>query len=110
MQTAHHILIYGCGRPGSAQPVWNCGEMSRDADDADDRMERGSPCARGVHTQIVFAWARDAKQLKLPDGVGYKVGKGSPIEYMVLQVHYAHMLPPGQADSSGIKIVYTQQV
>ena len=44
-----------------------------------------------VNTQIIYAWARDAPKLELPDGVGFKVGKDSPIKYIVLQVHYAHI-------------------
>lgn len=27
MASAHHILLYGCGKPGSSKPVWDCGEM-----------------------------------------------------------------------------------
>lgn len=41
--------------------------------------------------QILYAWARDAPKLELPEGVGFKVGKSSPIQYLVLQVHYAHI-------------------
>lgn len=40
--------------------------------------------------QIIYAWARDAPKLELPDGVGFKVGKTSPIKYIILQVHYMH--------------------
>lgn len=50
-----------------------------------------SPCASGAPQQIIYAWARDAPKLALPDGVGFKVGKDSPIKYIVLQVHYAHI-------------------
>lgn len=39
--------------------------------------------------QIIYAWARDAPKLELPEDVGFKVGKDSPIKYIVLQVHYA---------------------
>lgn len=39
--------------------------------------------------KIIYAWARDAPPLKLPNGVGFKVGSDSPIKYIVLQVHYA---------------------
>lgn len=50
-----------------------------------------SPCGQGSSSQIIYAWARDAPPLVLPDGVGFKVGKDSPIKYIVLQVHYAHI-------------------
>lgn len=107
MNTAHHILIYGCGAPGSDKPVWNCGEMAQTS--ADDEIS-ASPCGQGSHTQIVYAWARNAKRLDLPKDVGFKVGKDSPITYLVLQVHYAHTLPDGTRDSSGVIIEHTEQV
>lgn len=50
-----------------------------------------SPCGQGSSSQIIYAWARDAPPLVLPEGVGFKVGKDSPIKYIVLQVHYAHI-------------------
>lgn len=37
----------------------------------------------------MYAWARDAPTLVLPKDVGFKVGKSSAIQYLVLQVHYA---------------------
>lgn len=39
----------------------------------------------------MYAWARDAPTLKLPNGVGFKVGGDSQINYLVLQVHYHRM-------------------
>uniref|UniRef100_A0A182NHY4 peptidylglycine monooxygenase n=1 Tax=Anopheles dirus TaxID=7168 RepID=A0A182NHY4_9DIPT len=71
MATAHHMLLYGCGQPGSESAV--------------------CPCGSGAPSQIIYAWARDAPKLELPEGVGFKVGKDSPIQYIVLQVHYAHI-------------------
>lgn len=107
MHTAHHILIYGCGAPGSQKPVWNCGEMAQDKNSPE---ESATPCGEGSNTQIIYAWARDAPRLDLPHDVGFKVGLDSPIQYLVLQVHYAHMLPQGTQDSSGIILVHTEQV
>lgn len=104
MKNAHHILIYGCGMPSSTEMVYNCGEMSKGADDS---TQDSGHCARGRYSQILFAWAHHADGLKLPEGVGFKIGKGTQIEYMVLQVHYAQA---GSGDHSGIKIKYTQQV
>ncbi|XP_050074872.1 peptidylglycine alpha-hydroxylating monooxygenase [Anopheles maculipalpis] len=104
MATAHHMLLYGCGQPGSESAVWNCGEMSGGSEDS------GSPCGSGAASQIIYAWARDAPKLELPEGVGFKVGKDSPIQYIVLQVHYAHIdkFKDGTtSDDSGIFIHYT---
>lgn len=49
MNVAHHMLMYGCGEPGSAQPVWNCGEMAKTEDDLE---ETASPCRPGTHSQV----------------------------------------------------------
>ena len=67
MNTAHHILIYGCEVPGfyerdAPRAIWNCGEM------AAATSESYAPiCGRG--TQILYAWAMDAPKLVLPDGM-----------------------------------------
>ncbi|CRL08280.1 CLUMA_CG020999, isoform A [Clunio marinus] len=105
MKTAHHMLLYGCGEVGSSKPVWNCGEMSQE----NPEEESGSPCEAGSHSQIIYAWARDAPKLNLPDGVGFKIGKSSPIKYLVLQVHYMHKFEEGRTDDSGIFIHYTSE-
>ena len=42
------------------------------------------PCK--TKSQIIYAWAKDAPELKLPEGVGFRVGLGSDIKYLVLQV------------------------
>lgn len=107
MATAHHMLLYGCGAPGSQSAVWNCGEMAK-SDDV--KEETGSPCGAGSSSQIIYAWARDAPKLELQDGVGFKVGLDSPIKYIVLQVHYANIdkFKDGTtSDDSGIFLHYT---
>ncbi|XP_046416294.1 peptidylglycine alpha-hydroxylating monooxygenase [Neodiprion fabricii] len=104
MATAHHMLLYGCSQPGSSKPVWNCGEMAHALDTG---SETASPCSEG--SQIIYAWARDAPKLILPDDVGFKVGGTSSIKYLVLQVHYSHIdeFKDGSTDDSGIFLHYT---
>lgn len=68
----------------------NCGEMAQ-SEHSSEEAPASSPCGQGSSSQIIYAWARDAPPLVLPDGVGFKVGKDSPIKYIVLQVHYAHI-------------------
>ncbi|PBC30000.1 Peptidylglycine alpha-hydroxylating monooxygenase [Apis cerana cerana] len=91
MATAHHILLYGCRKPGSSKPVWDCGEMVHGINDNKDTMV---PCAED--SQILYAWARDAPTLILPEGVGFKV-------------HYAHItqFQDGRTDDSGVFLYYT---
>ncbi|XP_076302557.1 peptidylglycine alpha-hydroxylating monooxygenase-like [Lasioglossum baleicum] len=104
MASAHHIILYGCGKPGSSKPVWDCGEM---ADSKNDNLERMIPCAE--NSQILYAWAIDAPALILPEGVGFKVGGDSMIKYLVLQVHYSHIahFQDGRTDDSGVFLHYT---
>ncbi|XP_026472678.1 peptidylglycine alpha-hydroxylating monooxygenase-like isoform X1 [Ctenocephalides felis] len=106
MNTAHHMLLYGCEKPGSDRPVWNCGEMAQNENSVE---ETASPCSEG--SQIIYAWAMDAPKLELPQDVGFKVGKNSTIKYLVLQVHYAHIdkFKDGSTDDSGIFLHYTSK-
>nr|CAD7442379.1 unnamed protein product [Timema bartmani] len=61
--------------------------------------------------QVIYAWARDAPPLALPEGVGFQVGGKSPIQYLVLQVHYAVIdkFEDGSTDNSGIFLHYTER-
>ncbi|KAF7389065.1 hypothetical protein HZH66_010202 [Vespula vulgaris] len=103
METAHHMLLYGCTKPGSTKSIWDCGEM---AHSLNSQRETAVPCSEG--SQILYAWARDAPRLNLPEGVGFKVGGDSPIKYIVLQVHYAHIdrFKDGSTDDSGVFLHY----
>ncbi|XP_013149632.1 PREDICTED: peptidylglycine alpha-hydroxylating monooxygenase [Papilio polytes] len=105
MHTAHHMLLYGCLQPGGNGSVWNCGEMQNNDDD--NLYPRANPCSSG--SQIVYAWARDAPSLQLPTDVGFLVGGDSPIQYMVLQVHYMSKFPEGKTDNSGVYLKYTKE-
>jgi len=104
--TAHHMLIYGCEEPGSDAPTWNCGEMA-----PKEAGEESHPvCGPGSTSQIIYAWAMDAPALDLPDGVGFRVGAGTNIKYLVLQVHYASTDYISQdGDDSGVFLEYTEQ-
>lgn len=103
MATAHHMLVFGCTQPGSSKAVWDCGEMAN----TNSKVDTAPPCADGA--QVIYAWARDAPQFDLPEGVGFKVGGDSPIQYIVLQVHYAHIddFKDGRTDDSGVFLHYT---
>jgi peptidylglycine monooxygenase len=67
MNTAHHILIYGCKVPGyherdTPRIVWDCGEMAN----SKTEYVRAPTCASG--SEIIYAWAMDAPALVLPEG------------------------------------------
>jgi len=105
MHTSHHMLLYGCAEPGvpvELDQVWDCGEMSHGAH---SEFTAAPSCASGP--QIIYAWARDAPSLGLPQGVGFKVGGNTAIKYLVLQVHYMHKTV--DPDFSGITIESTDQ-
>ena len=76
---------------GADVPTWNCGEMAT----PEPGLETRPVCGSGT-SQIIYAWAMDAPALELPDGVGFRVGAGTDIKYLVLQVHYASVEYIGQ--------------
>lgn len=104
---AHHILLYGCDKPGSKKEIWNCGEMASIKSD----YEVGPVCKSG--SKILYAWAMDAPSLSLPDDVAFRVGKGTDIKTLAMQVHYknvASFLPThNKTDRSGLTLVTTDQ-
>lgn len=104
MMYAHHVLIYGCTEPGDDKPAWNCGEMHTDS----SQFETAPICA-AESSRIVYAWAMDAPELKLPPGVGFKVGGDTDIKWLVLQVHYKDVTPfvaPNNgSDHSGVTLI-----
>ncbi|XP_064619933.1 probable peptidylglycine alpha-hydroxylating monooxygenase 1 isoform X2 [Lineus longissimus] len=104
MNTAHHMLLYGCKEPGDEQKPWNCGEMAATGKKSD--FGRGPVCKSG--SQIIYAWAMDAPPLQLPKDVAFKVGGDTSVKYMVVQVHYKdvrNFIPPkNQKDTSGITL------
>uniref|UniRef100_A0A6I8QYL6 Peptidylglycine alpha-amidating monooxygenase n=1 Tax=Xenopus tropicalis TaxID=8364 RepID=A0A6I8QYL6_XENTR len=71
MDTAHHMLLFGCNMPSSTDDYWDCS-----AGTCTDK------------SSIMYAWAKNAPPTKLPEGVGFRVGGKSGNRYFVLQVHY----------------------
>lgn len=68
MNTAHHILIYGCKSPGfyerdTPRGIWDCGEMQTTSIGA-----KLAPVCSGA-PEIIYAWAMDAPRLVLPEGL-----------------------------------------
>ncbi|KAK6042004.1 hypothetical protein COOONC_20490 [Cooperia oncophora] len=56
---------------------------------------------------ILYAWAKDAPELKLPEGVAFRVGGDSGINHLVLQLHYMH--DRNEPDHSGVTLYHTEE-
>lgn len=98
MQTAHHMLLFGCETPAEIGKAWPCGEMH--------------PVCGSGGQHILYAWGRNAPPLKLPKGVGFKVGPATPIKYLVLQVHYGKVekfIGTNLKDYSGVTMTGTTE-
>ncbi|KAL3123771.1 hypothetical protein niasHT_009984 [Heterodera trifolii] len=96
----HHVIVYGCEMPGSEDKAWDCGEMASPR----GRYSHSPVCAS--QPDIVYAWAHNAPELLLPDGVAFRVGGSSAVQFLVLQVHYMHA---EEEDTSGIRIIHTDR-
>ena len=104
MKTAHHMILYGCKSPARKEAIFNCGGMAIKDPQYQSAFQ---PCGSGQ--QVVYAWARNAPELDLPEGVGFRVGgPDSEIDWLVLQVHYASIdYIPEEGDQSGVILHYT---
>nr|XP_046146537.1 peptidyl-glycine alpha-amidating monooxygenase B isoform X1 [Oncorhynchus gorbuscha]XP_046146538.1 peptidyl-glycine alpha-amidating monooxygenase B isoform X1 [Oncorhynchus gorbuscha] len=96
MDTAHHMLLYGCGTPVSTTNYWDCGSVKGTCED---------------EASIMYAWARNAPPTRLPPDVGFKVGGKSRITYFVLQIHYGdvHAFSDHHRDCSGLTLRMTSK-
>ncbi|XP_051539211.1 peptidyl-glycine alpha-amidating monooxygenase-like isoform X5 [Myxocyprinus asiaticus] len=96
MDTAHHMVLYGCRTPYAIKGYWNCGtELGTCHDQA----------------KIMYAWARNAPPTKLPKDVGFKVGGDTKITYFVLQIHYGDVshFRDHHRDCSGLTLRMTSK-
>ncbi|XP_078252554.1 peptidyl-glycine alpha-amidating monooxygenase B isoform X4 [Rhinoraja longicauda] len=94
MDTAHHMLLFGCSLPATNEDYWDCGS-------------RYGTCLR--EAEIMYAWARNAPPTQLPTDVGFRVGGNTGINYIVLQVHYGDVTAfrDNHKDCSGVSLEMT---
>ncbi|KAM4807960.1 peptidyl-glycine alpha-amidating monooxygenase isoform 1-T2 [Rhinophrynus dorsalis] len=94
METAHHMLLFGCNMPSSTDDYWDCG---------------AGTCSD--EPSIMYAWARNAPPTKLPEGVGFRVGGKSGSKYFVLQVHYGNIkaFQDKHKDCTGVTVQITPE-
>ncbi|VDK75978.1 unnamed protein product [Litomosoides sigmodontis] len=89
----HHLLLYGCAYPALQKPFW-----------------KGFGVCRGFDAHILYAWARNAPDFRLPQNVAFSVGHESDhIRYLVMQVHYAHPFVGKVSDYSGVTLYMTDE-
>ncbi|XGW20266.1 hypothetical protein V3C99_003798 [Haemonchus contortus] len=100
-KNAHHMLLFGCEEPGSDDEVWDCGEMTTEM----EGMVRAPVCK--TKQSILYAWAKNAPELKLPKGVAFPVGGETGVNYLVLQLHYMH--DRDEPDHSGVTLYHTEE-
>ncbi|XP_059178866.1 peptidylglycine alpha-hydroxylating monooxygenase-like [Physella acuta] len=99
-ETAHHMMVFGCHQPGSTAESWACFNS--------DGQDENSVCRDGER-EILFAWALDAPDKSLPEGVGFRVSGNTTITHLVVQLHYATEFAPGVTDNSGITLEFTNK-
>ncbi|CAF0855130.1 unnamed protein product [Adineta ricciae] len=87
MNTAHHMLTYACEKPGRNKPYWT----------------EGATC-KGEEI-IIHGWGRNAPALKLPEDVGFVVGRNTPYKYIVVNIHYMSKL---KNDNSGNQLLLSR--
>ncbi|XP_067885874.1 peptidyl-glycine alpha-amidating monooxygenase B isoform X4 [Heterodontus francisci] len=94
METAHHMLLFGCSMPATNEDYWDCGS-------------RYGTCLD--EAKIMYAWARNAPPTQLPADVGFRVGGNTDINYIVLQVHYGDITAfrDNHKDCSGVTLQMT---
>ncbi|KRX54357.1 Peptidyl-glycine alpha-amidating monooxygenase A [Trichinella sp. T9] len=87
----HHMIVFGAmindNAPGS---VWPC------------EGSLGVPSAK-----ILYAWARNAPALKMPNGVGVPISGSSTVNYLILQMHYNLKFIGSVLDYSGVTMKVT---
>ena len=68
--TAHHVRVVGCEEPGTHDKFWSCRTIFASKSDL---LKNFPLCKKGKgYWTTIYAWARDAPDLKLPDGVGFR--------------------------------------
>ena len=112
MNTAHHVLMYSCEEPGLSpmfgpiQPIWRCGHGVNQPAEGDIPIYPKAGICRS-NQRIIYAWAKDADELSLPEDTGFEVGKETPAKWIVLQVHYKKTM--NTPDHSGVQLRMTKE-
>ena len=79
--------------------MWACGY-----DPTGGKLYPDKPPCTGSTYALLYAWARNAKKINLPDGVGFQVGGNTGRKYLVVQIHYMNM--DVEFDASGVQVTF----
>jgi len=74
MNSAHHMLTYACGRPGSDKPFWFVFHFFLLEILKFIYLCRTGGMSCGSNGMIIHGWARNAPALTLPEGF-FKINK-----------------------------------
>lgn len=93
----HHILLFGCFKPGSSSQFWECDNTA-------------IPCKGNLNQSvIIYSTVPNAKLYQLPKNVGFKIGKDTEVQFLVLQIHYCKKFKKSESDTAGLNILYTKK-
>jgi len=107
----HHMALAGSNTkpPKTKFNLWNCGSNGKPAKDPNYPTHGVFPDATEGDDTTLYLWGMGGNRTMLPPNTGFKVGAGSKIKYLVLQVHYINIEDIDiEGDSSGIYVYYTK--
>lgn len=87
----HHMILFGCKTPYQETGHWNC--------------EEHPICGGGEDSFVVYAWAKKAPSMTMPEGAGFVVGGDTSLKYFVLQQHFLRKNPRGLPQPTGLNMV-----
>ena len=102
-KVVHHMLLFGCS--GAASPTLRTREGGMFSAGGGGQP-RGAVCAGEDPEPFIFGWGKDAPDLSLPDGIGFRVGGGSGFRTLVLETHYLEKFAgvAGSPATSGVTV------
>jgi peptidylamidoglycolate lyase len=91
-KVVHHMLLFGC--KGAASPTLRTREGGMFSENSGGGQPRGAVCAGSDPEPFIFGWGKDAPDLHLPDGIGFRVGGDFGFKTLVLETHYLEKFAP----------------
>jgi hypothetical protein len=91
-KVVHHMLLFGC--KGDASPTLRTREGGMFSENSGGGQPRGAVCAGSDPEPFIFGWGKDAPDLHLPDGIGFRVGGDFGFKTLVLETHYLEKFAP----------------